>query len=124
LVKICGGQALAFAKGSQPAGLVEAAVAVTGIAAAQAELPVVASFTNQTGHAEKVTVTGMVASVSMTLNTSAAAARRGGGRRSQPTFSTCGGMRMLGDVLAALGRLSADRPDLTILKASAATMPP
>jgi hypothetical protein len=67
VVTICGGQALAEASGAQEAGMTGAMVTVTGTAAAQADLPIIASYTNRTAYTEKVTVTGAVASVTMTM---------------------------------------------------------
>lgn len=67
VVKICGGQALAGASGAREAGMTGAMVTVIGTAAAQADLPIIANYTNHSAHTEKVTVTGTVASVTMTM---------------------------------------------------------
>jgi hypothetical protein len=87
VVKICGGQALAEVSGAQKAGMTGAMVMVTGTAAAQADLPVIASYTNHSVRAEKATVTGTVASVTMTMFASAAGA---GCERSIMKYTTPG----------------------------------
>jgi hypothetical protein len=87
VVKICGGQALAEVSGAQKAGMTGAMVMVTGTAAAQADLPIIASYTNHSVHAEKVTVTGTVASVTMTMFASVLGA---GCERSAMKYTTPG----------------------------------
>jgi len=68
-VQICGGQVLAAGAVSSPAGMAGLTVLAKGMAIGQAGLPLLASYTNHSTHAEKVTVTGTVASVTMTLAT-------------------------------------------------------
>jgi len=86
-VEICGGQALAEVSGAQKAGMTGAMVMVTGTAAAQADLPIIASYTNHSVRAEKVTVTGTVASVTMTMFASVIGA---GCERSAMKYTTPG----------------------------------
>jgi hypothetical protein len=68
-VQICGGQVLAAGTFSSLAGMAGLTVLAKGMAIGQAGLPLLASYTNHSTHAEKVTVTGTVASVTMTLAT-------------------------------------------------------
>lgn len=68
-VQICGGQVVATGTVSRPAGMAGLTVLAKGMAIGQAGLPLLASYTNRSTHAEKVTVTGTAASVTMTLAT-------------------------------------------------------
>ena len=68
-VQVCGGQVLASGTVSRPAGMAGLTVLAKGMAIGQAGLPLLASYTNHSAHAEKVTVTATVASVTMTLAT-------------------------------------------------------
>jgi hypothetical protein len=67
-VKVCGGKVLGSGGHSLRAGMAGSTVATIGEAAAQAYVPVTATYTNRTGQAQRLTINGSVASVSMTLD--------------------------------------------------------
>lgn len=71
VVKICGGQAMAATEKSAQAGMAGAIMTVSGLAAAQAAQPVSATYANHSPHDQKITVTGSVASVTMTMSATA-----------------------------------------------------
>ena len=69
-VTICGGQSFGVTGHLPGAGMTTSAVTVNGDGAALAAQPVIATFTNRTGHAARVTVSGTAASVTVSLRTS------------------------------------------------------
>jgi hypothetical protein len=69
---LCGGQALAVATHLAAAGMSVISVEVYGDGAALAAQPAVATFTNQSGHAENLTVTATAAEVTASVRTSPA----------------------------------------------------
>ncbi len=71
-VTICGGQAFGVTRTLPVAGMAVAAVIVNGNGAAMAAQPVIATFTNQSGHAANLGVSGTAASVTASLRTSPA----------------------------------------------------
>lgn len=67
-IRLCGGIARGFGDHSPQVGMTENVVETIGEAAAQAYVPATATYTNQTSRAQKLLISGSVASVSMTLD--------------------------------------------------------
>jgi hypothetical protein len=81
-VTICGGQVEAIVQNLPQAGMTAMTVIVNGYGAAMAAQPVIATYTNISGHAQAVTVTGTSASVTASL-------------RSSPISAACSPARIL-----------------------------
>jgi hypothetical protein len=114
-VTICGGQAFGVTSHLSGGGMTTAGVTVNGNGAALAAQPVIATFTNRTGHAAKITVSATAASVTVSLRTdpvSAACSPDSLLYSSPPPASTASGPpgRLLINLTDCVGTLDALAP--------------